>query len=214
LPLGNITNKRFSERGLFDEMCIARGLSLTSPKILGDNRYLLEFDSMVVRDHIMVGGPCHHKCDALIMVAVDDFTWPSEVAMESINMWLQFYDLPKAMIESFARKLGESLGHVLTVDNSFPTYLRARIVFPLAKPLVPEIKMKVKGRGDMSVIIRYENVPHFCFGCRRLGHADREYPDVKIGEVILRFSVELRASPPKHTKQVMLCGQFQQLQGA
>jgi hypothetical protein len=143
------------------------------------------------------GGPWRHKGDVLIMVAVDDFVRPSEVAMESINLWVWFYDLSKAMMkEQVARKLGELVGRVISVDTTFPTYLRARIVFPLSKPLVPEIKMKIRGRVDMPVIVRYENVPHFYFGCGRLGHADTECPDVKIGEDSLRFGVELRASPP------------------
>jgi hypothetical protein len=56
------SGKRFNERGLFDEMCVAWGLpSLSAPKILGDNRYLLEFDSMVVRDRNVEGGPWRHK---------------------------------------------------------------------------------------------------------------------------------------------------------
>jgi hypothetical protein len=51
------SGKKFNERGLFEEMCIAWGLpSLAAPKIMGDNRYLLEFDSVVVRDGIVEGG--------------------------------------------------------------------------------------------------------------------------------------------------------------
>jgi hypothetical protein len=95
-------------------------------------------------------------------VAVDDFVRPSVVNMEFNNLWVHFYDLPKVLMkEQVARKLGESLGRVIRVDTSFPTYLRARVVVPLANPLLPEIKMKIKGRGDMPVIVRYENVPHF-----------------------------------------------------
>jgi hypothetical protein len=100
------------------------------------------------------------------MVAVDEYVRPSEVDKESINMWVHFYDLPKAMMkEQFARKLGVSLGQVLRVDTSFLTYLRVRVQFLLSKALVPEIRMKVKGKGDLPVIVRYENVTHFCFVC-------------------------------------------------
>jgi hypothetical protein len=100
------------------------------------------------------------------MVAVDEYVRPLEVDKESINMWVHFYDLPKALMkEQFARKLGVSLGQVLRVDTSFPTYLRVRVQFLLSKALVPEIRMKVKGKGDLPVIVRYENVTHFCFVC-------------------------------------------------
>jgi hypothetical protein len=141
------------------------------------------------------------------MVTVDEFDRPSEVAMDSINMWVRFYDLPKVMMkEQVARKLGELLGCVLRVDTSFPTYLRARVVFPLVKQLAPKIKMKIKGRGDMPVIVRYENVPHFCFGCGRIVNADRDCHDVVVDEDCLSFGVELRASPPKRAKQVLMHG--------
>jgi hypothetical protein len=63
-PTSFVTNarfysgKRYNKRGLFDEMRVAWGLpNLSSPKILGDNKYLLEFDSLEVRDHIVEGGP-------------------------------------------------------------------------------------------------------------------------------------------------------------
>jgi hypothetical protein len=142
------------------------------------------------------------------MVVVDEFIWPSEVAMESINMWVRFYGLPKVMMkEQAAKKLSESLGCVLRVDTTFLMYLRARIVFPLAKPLVHEIKMKIKGHGDMPVIVKYENMPHFCFVCGWHGHADRDCLDVRVREDCLRFGIELRASPPKRTKQVLMHGE-------
>jgi hypothetical protein len=118
--------KRFNERGLFEEMWISWGLAqLAAPNVLGDNKYLLEFDSEEVRDRVVNGGPWWHKGDALILVAVDEYVRSSEVDIEYINMWAHFYDLPKALMkEQFALKLGVSLGQVLRVDTSFPTYLR------------------------------------------------------------------------------------------
>jgi hypothetical protein len=82
------------------------------------------------------------------LVAIDEFVRPSEVDMEAINMWVRFCDPLKALLkEQFARKLSVSLGSVVSVDTSLPTYLRVRVSFPLAKPLVSEIRMKVKARG-------------------------------------------------------------------
>jgi hypothetical protein len=52
------SGKRFSKRGLFEEMRIDWGMSsLVAPKVLGDNKYLLEFDREDVRDRVVNGGP-------------------------------------------------------------------------------------------------------------------------------------------------------------
>jgi hypothetical protein len=39
------------------------------------------------------------------------------------------------------------------------------------KAMVPQMIVKIKGRGAMSIALRYKNVPHFCFSCGRIGHA-------------------------------------------
>jgi hypothetical protein len=57
------------------------------------------------------------------------------------------------------------------VDTRYPSYLCVRVEFPLDKPLVPNMKVKIKGKRVMVINLRYENVPHFCFTWGRMGHA-------------------------------------------
>jgi hypothetical protein len=49
--------------------------------------------------------------------------------------------------------------------------MRVMIEFPLIKPLMSTLTVRIKGRGAMSIMLRYENIPHFCFACGHLGHA-------------------------------------------
>jgi hypothetical protein len=73
------------------------------------------------------------------------------------------------------------------MDNRYPGYLRVRVKFLLSKALVPHLMVKVKGRGTMEIILRYENVPHFCFTCGRVGHAAANCEEGKLEDHSIKF---------------------------
>jgi hypothetical protein len=64
------------------------------------------------------------------------------------------------------------------------------------KSLMQEMKVKIKGRGLMSIILRYENVSHFRFHCGRMGHAAVNCGEGGSNEQGICFSEEFRAPPP------------------
>jgi hypothetical protein len=149
------------------------------------------------------GGPWRHRGDALLVVEYDGFSPPSAIVMSSIGMWAQFYDLPDIMRkEDHVFKLRVRLGQVIKVDLSYPNYIRIRVMFPLANALVVSTKVCIRGRGDIVVLVRYENAPFFCFICGRIGHLDKECPDGEIGAGEFKYGAELRASPPKRFHEV------------
>jgi hypothetical protein len=93
------------------------------------------------------------------------------VRIDVIQLWVRLYDLPDAMMkEACEKQLGGHLGKYIKKDNRFPSYMRIRVLYPLDKLLLPKMKVKIKGRGVMNIMLRYENVPHFCFSCGRMGH--------------------------------------------
>jgi hypothetical protein len=164
-------------------------------KILGDNRFMLEFDSAETRKRVIEGGPWRHCGDALLVVEYDGLLPPSTIVMKYIGIWARFYDLPDVLRkEEHASRLGAQLGQVIIVNMSYPNYVRVRVRFPLANALVASMKVCIKGRGDIVVPIWYENVPFFCFFYGRIGHSDKECPDGEIGVGEVKFGVELRAS--------------------
>jgi len=165
---------------LFEEMGVAWRCENPIPVQPLDNyRYILEFDVEASTTYVINGGPWRHKGDALIMVPYDSFSRPSEVLIDSINLWIRFYDVSihlmnKAFTGVVAKKVSPS---VLVVEGPVKNYLCARVAFPLAEPLKPAVVVKIKGAGEMSFETHYENVPFFCFACGRLWHSKKECPD-------------------------------------
>ncbi|RLN39814.1 hypothetical protein C2845_PM01G25630 [Panicum miliaceum] len=160
-----------SMRGLFDEMGVAWRLVEPIPvRKLEDNRFILEFPSEETLNFVINGGPWRHKGDALIVVAYDGVSRPSEV---------QFYDVPATLMShAFTEVLAKKVSRkVLEVWGPIKNFLRARVAFPLDEPIKPVVEAKVKEFGAMLFDVRYENVPYFFFQCGRLGHAKRECPE-------------------------------------
>jgi hypothetical protein len=68
---------------------------------------------------------------------------------------------------------------------------------------VPQLKIKIKGRGSMEIKVKYENVPHFCSTCGRMGHAAANCGQEAHDHEII-FGEDLSASPPKRTREIMI----------
>ena len=97
--------------------------------------------------------------------------------------------------DGFARALGTKLGRVIEVGKAIQNYKTVKVDFPLAKPLRQMIEQRVKGKRSMVFMVKYENIPHFCFGCDRIGHAQEECPDEGHTRGGILFGKELRCSP-------------------
>jgi hypothetical protein len=78
------------------------------------------------------------------------------------------------------------------------------VEWPLEKPLQLELVVKIKGHGQMRITLRYENVPHCCFSCGRIGHATMNYDEEACVEQGVRYGEELRASPMKWVREISL----------
>jgi hypothetical protein len=157
------SRKSFNPQVLFSDMINAWGLQRQAAvEKIGDYLSKVEFIGEEEKLKVLEGGPWRHKGDALIVTHYDGLIRPLEICINSIAMWARLYDLPVAMMKpTVAQQLGGHVGEFLKSDSRIPGYLRVHMKYPLGKPLMPHMKVKVKGRGPMMIKLRYENVPHF-----------------------------------------------------
>jgi hypothetical protein len=102
------------------------------------------------------------------------------------------------------KQLGGQLGRYLRMDCRYPGYMRIRVDYPLDKPLMPQLMVKLKGHGQMSISLQYENVPHFHFSCGCIGHAAVNCQEPPSEEDAICYGEELRGSPPKRVKYISI----------
>ncbi|CAN6285675.1 unnamed protein product [Urochloa humidicola] len=166
-------------------MIVAWRLEKLKPvRKLEANRFIIEFESEEEYNYVIKGGPWKHKGDALIVVPYDGITRPSEVIIDSVNLWVRFFDVPVLLMNEMftgvlARKISKT---VLEIGKPGGNYLRARVAFPLEEAIKPTVEATVKGFGRMSFEVKYENAPFFYFNCGRLGHAKKECPEEEAEE--------------------------------
>ncbi|RLN35952.1 hypothetical protein C2845_PM03G28050 [Panicum miliaceum] len=162
---------------MFDEMGVAWRLANPMPvRSLGDNRFVLVFAIEEEYNYVIHGGPWRQKGDALIVVSYDGVSGPSEVIIDSIDLWVCFYDVPETLMSyAFTNVLARKLSdRVLEIGGPINDFLRARVTLPLDEPLKPYVEATNKKLGLMFFEVKYENVPWFCFNCGRLGHSKRD----------------------------------------
>jgi hypothetical protein len=200
------SKKSYNPQVIFSDMLKAwRIVYLALGEKLGDYIFNLEFHRETEMRRVLDGGPWRHKGDALIVAQYDGKVRPSKINIQSIAMWIRFYDSPPAMMkEVVARQLGGQLGRYIKMDCRYPGYMRVRVEFPLNKLPVQHMKVKIKERGLMVITPCYENVPLCCFTYGRMGHAVNCEDEMQLDDQCIKFGEELRASPPKRAKEIMV----------
>jgi hypothetical protein len=198
------SHKSYNPQVLLADMLMAWNIKkLAKLEEISDYIFRVEFMTPKEKTKAIEGGPRRHKGDAFIVTHYDGSVRPSEIRIESLDLWVRFYDLPPAMMkENIARMLGEQVGSFIRMDTRYPGYLRVRLAYLLTKPLEPKLWVRVKGRGMMEIMLHYENVPHFCFSCGCIGYAVANWDSGEDHEI--RFGEELRASPPRRVREISM----------
>jgi hypothetical protein len=106
------SSRTFPAKTLFADLFNVWGEG--SARALGDNRYLLKFETENCLNFVMRGGPWTFRGDVVIVVFYDGLTRCSSVPIESIFLWIRMYDIPISIqTAAFVSVLGTKVGRVL-----------------------------------------------------------------------------------------------------
>ncbi|KAE8802543.1 hypothetical protein D1007_21731 [Hordeum vulgare] len=172
---------------------------------LGNNLFLVHFGGEGDWKHARNNGPWQFDFNILILKDYDGKTRPSEMIFDTVEVWARVEDLPlDRRTKEFGEVLGNWLGEVVKVDvenDGFAKgkYLRVRAKISVYEPLVRYFNLKESKEDEEGTWFNfsYEKIPHFCFECGRLVHAEgRCDPPV---DKAAQWGEWLRASPGQNS---------------
>jgi hypothetical protein len=186
----------------FSEVWRIRGKMTFKP--LKDNFFIITFTSEGDYNFVDGGGPWIHLGVACLVAPFKESAQPSETILETVRLWVRFYDVPwKKQTKEYGELLGSKLGKVIKVDVDadglkLSEYLRVRIDWPLNQRLLARFKTTIKGQPKPRIYeMRYERVPHFCFHCGLIGHNEEQCEIRAMGTQSLQYGATLRCSPKR-----------------
>jgi hypothetical protein len=180
-----------------------RGLEFRS---VGENKFVAEFESQRDRDRVRDGSPWHVSKNAVILEEFVECMQPSELKFDKLQLWARILNLPFNLRnniwgKAIARELDKNASQF--AFDPAGGFLRARVTVDVTKPLRRGILIDSAARKSRDWYeIQYENVPHFCFSCGRLGHSELycQNPGTRDANGNLPFDASLRA--PDERKKV------------
>ena len=169
----------------------------------GENIFVAEFDSKRDRDRVWEGSPWHVSKNVVILSEFEDCMCPSELKFDKLQLWARVLNLPFNLREDkwckgIAAQIDKNASGVC-FDHA-GGYLKARVTVDVNKPLRRWVLIESTKRQITDLYeVQYEQVPHFCFSCGRLGHPDLFCPTPGSRDTNgnLPFGPELRADDRK-----------------
>ncbi|KAK3189422.1 hypothetical protein Dsin_028983 [Dipteronia sinensis] len=107
-----------------------------------------------------------------------------EMKFNLVDYWVQIQYLPLlCMTEEIGLFLGQMIGEVRDIDLRMTTdisslFLWVQITIPIEAPLQRSLRVDLLGSGKVTtMLLRYEILLDYCFGCGRIGHIADECSD-------------------------------------
>lgn len=141
---------------------------------IGMNTFLFEFQDPKGAERVLTEGPWSVDGHCLTLVKWSLDSRLEDVDLSSVIFWVQIHGLCRdQMIQANAVKLGEKIGRVVKVDDSFGgkrCFMRVRVEFKIDNPLVKGAWVQNVSGKKYWVEFKYERLSAFCFNCGRLDH--------------------------------------------
>ncbi|KAK6132622.1 hypothetical protein DH2020_033629 [Rehmannia glutinosa] len=163
--------------GLFRKLWSPKGKLNCKP--LADNTVLFSFSEAADKQRVQLGSPWLFDKYIILLVeaAVDMIT--SNIEFKKSPFWIQIHDLPLGLMTStFAEIAGNTVEKFIAVDcdqsgSVVGRFLRIRAEIDISKPLRRVFQIDFMNH-KVTVLLKYERLPDFCFFCGRIGHLVRD----------------------------------------
>ncbi|XP_073067166.1 uncharacterized protein [Primulina eburnea] len=169
-------------------------------EMVGDNLFSLDFNSKVDKKRALLDGPWNFFKDLVIFVEPQGLQNPADMVFEEVPLWVQLHNLPFAFMQAdILRIVGEKIGKVIDVEaeNSglcVGKFARIRILKNISEPLLKGLYVTIpSSMEEACIVLIYEKLPNFCFGCGKLGHIMRDCEDGSKDKNALPFGNWMRA---------------------
>lgn len=148
---------------------------------LGDNIFLLDFNSLQDRKRAIAGGPWNFFRDLIIFREPNGLNSPSMLNFDELSIWVQCYNIPLILMhKDFLEKVGSKIGKMEEVDIrdnglAMGRYARIKVRIDITQPLKKHIRVQInQNYEEVIILLSYERLPDFCYKCGCIGHSFKE----------------------------------------
>ncbi|KAI9123509.1 hypothetical protein K1719_004809 [Acacia pycnantha] len=147
---------------------------------INGNSFMFSFTNEEECSRILRGRPWTINGCLLNLLERSKFKSCEEFDFSCCPVWVQIHNVPmEAMCLENAISIGGYIGEVLLVedphfnDRFLRSFLRARILLDLRKPLAYGFWMPRPEGKKVWLSVRYEKLQCFCYNCGKVGHDNR-----------------------------------------
>ncbi|KAL2905711.1 hypothetical protein RDABS01_004421 [Bienertia sinuspersici] len=179
-------------------------------RMVENNLFIFQFSSTNDKEKVIQGAPWFFDNQLLLIMDINGDDQLSDIEFKSTPCWVRIYDMPFAWRnDASPKEVGECMGGFIEFDNSDPlgldNFMRLKVLIDIAKPLRRGFKIAVRTNTTKWVDVKYERLGDFCYFCGRLGHTDKDCPNIakedeSSNEVVYKYGPWMRASPLKRPK--------------
>ncbi|KAL5829026.1 hypothetical protein ACOSQ3_018494 [Xanthoceras sorbifolium] len=122
-------------------------------------------------------GPWHFdQC----LIVLEEPSGPGEISkmkFNKVDFWIQLHNIPlMCMNKRVAKLLAEMIGDVVEIPvdtkDCWGKFMRVKVGIDVTKPLRRGMKVWISEFDVMiTVLLRYERLPDFCYACGLVGHS-------------------------------------------
>ncbi|KAE8815217.1 hypothetical protein D1007_07342 [Hordeum vulgare] len=155
------TDRPYNQYWFYKNMRVAWDLAQeVKIRPFSDNLYTMQFSCLGDWERV-VEGPSTFKGKVVIIVPYDGVTWPSTIALDKVDMWIQIHDLPDDLFQ-YIKPLAATVGEVLFAEPKSQdfegNFFRVRVKVDVTQRLRNVVSLIIKKKREIFRV-KYEHVP-------------------------------------------------------